>query len=606
MFPFTRPLFSNNTYLVLFYLAAMFQMFFMSCIIVGYSSLLVIFKKEGFYSYLCRGNITINNSSSSLSALGNPVPDGCLAQLERYNLVFTVAVSSLNLVKLPVGNFVDLIGARSSQYVGALFHVIGGVLLAYTQQGREGMLFGAFISASISASFIFISTIKVANVVFLKHKSLYLCMLSGCLDSAAVVYLLFLIVYNSGYGLRSITIFYTYSCLIVLILVTVFLYPKTSEIKEILALKEKMLIQSEDLENEKRKQESNYLKKNPKRPVESGKHILQEAENMRKREEVGDGYIVRYDRSRHDLEYSTSISMSMSLSQSFHESYSDSGRYYVDSGRYQPGHKYTSPMEVLKKLRKKQGREQEPLIVKEKEDPCGIGCVREGPPISESLKSPLFYLAIYFQSTVSLKLWFFIGNIESYLTEITDEQSVDFYILTFGFIQLSGFVLSPLIGLMFVRNELCKKPDNTEQVKLSAAEFRVKSIEDCILPAIVTTTLHLIFCVLPLFENITILIPTYILFAMVQSFMWAFSTAFYGLVFPPQHYGTLFSIQIMVSGIVCFLEFPMLKLTNNMFDGRQFWTNVIFSIMAVTVNVLPAYIIYYVRSEKRKLRQARK
>ena len=121
----------SNVYLLLFTITACFQLLLASAVIYGYSSLLVIFKDLRLYRNECKGNLSniLAGNSSSSSLLGGysgamlsnitcPVRDQAL------NLPFAFGMIMMSIVKIPLGNLVDTIGAKSSQYIGWYYFYI--------------------------------------------------------------------------------------------------------------------------------------------------------------------------------------------------------------------------------------------------------------------------------------------------------------------------------------------------------------------------------------------------------------------------------------------------------------------------------------------------
>ena len=116
----------SNVYLLLFTIAACFQLLLASGVIYGYSSLLVIFKDLRLYQNECKGNLSnilAGNSSSSSSLLGGNSGAmlsniTCPARDQALNLPFAFGMILLHTVKIPLGNLVDTIGAKSCQYIG--------------------------------------------------------------------------------------------------------------------------------------------------------------------------------------------------------------------------------------------------------------------------------------------------------------------------------------------------------------------------------------------------------------------------------------------------------------------------------------------------------
>lgn len=94
---------------------ALLSVFLFSGIVFGWAPLKLILLDEGQYSDLCSSN---NNNDN--------VP--CAEQLQRYNLIFTVAQFLLSLASLPVGFFVDHCSKKIHYSVTCLL-LVGGLAL---------------------------------------------------------------------------------------------------------------------------------------------------------------------------------------------------------------------------------------------------------------------------------------------------------------------------------------------------------------------------------------------------------------------------------------------------------------------------------------------
>ena len=125
----------SKVFLFLFMTSACFQLIIASAAIYGYSSLLIIFKNLGLYRDLCQvfndlssnsstaaatGDGGINSSTSSpllLTSNGNRSIT-CSARDKALNLPFAFGMIFISLMKIPLGNLIDTIGAKASQYIG--------------------------------------------------------------------------------------------------------------------------------------------------------------------------------------------------------------------------------------------------------------------------------------------------------------------------------------------------------------------------------------------------------------------------------------------------------------------------------------------------------
>lgn len=76
--------------------------------------------------------------------------------------------------------------------------------------------------------------------------------------------------------------------------------------------------------------------------------------------------------------------------------------------------------------------------------------------------------------------------------------SVSEYIDWFGYIQLGGFLVSPVIGFVFEKSCLSSR----EEARLTKQKKHLQRLRQCILPSLITIMSCLLFCILSMIKDI--------------------------------------------------------------------------------------------------------
>nr|XP_032803409.1 large neutral amino acids transporter small subunit 4-like [Petromyzon marinus] len=206
--------------------SAVLENLLLSAVLLGWGSLLIMLKSEGFYSHLCsdspanHSNASSSPSSSSPSSAvlallaGNastppPLPPlsahargwaVCREQDEVLNLAFTVGSFLLSAVTLPLGIVMDRYGPRKIRLVGSSSFMLSCLLIAYGASNPKTLSVLIFVALSLNGfggMCIVFSSLTLPNL-FGNLRSTFIALMVGSYASAAVTFPAVKVLYDTG------------------------------------------------------------------------------------------------------------------------------------------------------------------------------------------------------------------------------------------------------------------------------------------------------------------------------------------------------------------------------------------------------------------------
>lgn len=514
---------------------AVLENLFFSAVLLGWGSLLLMLKKEGFYSSLCSAENTTNTTQDAQFRWPS-----CAPQEEMLTLGFTIGSFVLSATTLPLGIFMDRFGPRPTRLVGSTCFAASCTLMALASRDTKVLSPLIFLALSLNGFggiCLTFSSLTLPNM-FGNLRSTIMALMIGSYASSAITFPVVKLIYDAG--VSFVIIMFTWSGLACLIFVNCALnwpseaFPAPEEASYIKKIKLTGLALDHKVTGDRFYTHETIVgqRLSKKTPSMEGDDLYSSSQDIRGTPENPPEKSVPFRQSLCSPIFLWSL-LTMGITQL---------RVIF----------YMASMNKMLEYLVTGGQKHETVDLKQK-----------------AAKTVEFYSYIF--GAMQL-LCLLTCPLIGYIMDWRIKDCVD----------------APTEGIAL------KDASDGVATKSARPRYRkTQKLTNAINAFTLTNFLLVFFGITCLINNLPLQFMTFVLHTVVRGFYHSACGGLYAAVFPSNHFGTLTGLQSLISAVSALLQQPLFMAMVGPLKGDPFWVNLGLLLLSLLGFLLPSYLFYY-------------